>query len=89
MAKNLDKTLAFTVGNKLNTVVKLHKDSLSKMHQSKIVYKLCCKTCEASYVGQTRRQLRTRINEHDKNINKKNEDLNVISIHRLQGHEID
>jgi len=87
LAKNLDRTLAFTVNNKLNTVVKLHKDSLTKMQHSNIVYKLSCNKCEASYVGQTKRQLKTRINEHEKNINLRNEDLNVISIHRLQGHD--
>jgi len=87
LTKNLDKTLAFTVKNKLNTVVKLHKDSLAKMHQSNIVYKLCCNNCEASYVDQTKRQLMTRIKEHEKNINQRDEDLNVISLHKLQGHE--
>jgi len=81
------RTLAFTVKNKLNTVVKLHKDSLTKMQHSNIVYKLSCSKCEASYVGQTKRQLKTRINEDEKNINLRNEDLNVISIHRLQGHD--
>jgi len=34
-----------------------------------IVHKVCCKACKASYVGQTKRQLKTRINEHSKNIN--------------------
>jgi len=57
------------------------------MQQSNIVYKLSCSNCEASYVGQTKRQLKTRINEHEKNINLRNEDLNVISIHRLLGHD--
>jgi len=33
-----------------------------------IVYKIFCNNCNASYVGLTKKQLRTRINEHVKNI---------------------
>jgi len=33
-----------------------------------IVYIIFCNNCNASYVGLTKKQLRTRINEHVKNI---------------------
>jgi len=33
-----------------------------------VVYKICCNNCNASYVGQTKRHLKTHINEHVKNI---------------------
>jgi len=36
-----------------------------------VVYKIECKDCETSYVGQTKRRLTTRIREHRNNINKK------------------
>lgn len=40
--------------------------------------------CNASYVGQTKRQLRTRIKEHQTDINKKSGNLSVVSSHRLE-----
>jgi len=53
------------------------------------VYKIKCNDCEATYIGQTKRQLGTRINEHIKDINKKSGSLSVISDHRLDNdHEM-
>jgi len=46
-----------------------------------IVYKICCKNCDAFYVGQTKRQLKMRINEHVKNINLKESKHSVIIDH--------
>ena len=40
------------------------KDKLELLEQNGLVYKNKCKDCEASYVGQTKRQLGTRIKEH-------------------------
>jgi len=39
------------------------------MSQSEIVYKIGCLDCDATYVGQTKRQLGTRIKEHVADIN--------------------
>ncbi|EFN72744.1 hypothetical protein EAG_00030, partial [Camponotus floridanus] len=46
--------------NKLNRFIKTGKDPLPLMSHSDVVYKICCKQCSASYVGQTSRQLSTR-----------------------------
>jgi len=57
------------------------------MQNSNVVYKIPCSDCNASYVGQTKRQLNTRIKEYRQNINKKQDALSVISEHRLNtGH---
>jgi len=49
-----------------------------------VKYKISCSNCNASYVGQTKKQLATRIKEHKGDINKKNGSLLVISNHRLE-----
>jgi len=48
-----------------------------------VVYKVCCKDCEASYVEQTKRQLK-KINEHTKNINYDESRHSVITNHMLE-----
>jgi len=53
------------------------------------VYKIDCKDCVASYVGQTKRRLTTRIREHRNDINKKSGIPSVISTHPLQDHDFD
>ena len=40
------------------------KDRLPKSCQSTVVYKFCCASCEASYVGSTLRNLHSRIQQH-------------------------
>jgi len=51
-------------------------------HQG-VVYKISCQDCDAFYIGQTKRQLGTRIKEHASDINKKSGSPSVISEHRL------
>lgn len=41
-----------------------HKERQPKMYRSNIVYKLNC-SCGSIYIGQTRRNLHTRLNEHN------------------------
>ena len=41
-----------------------HKDRLPKYCQSAVVYKFCCASCGASYVGSTLRNLHSRIQQH-------------------------
>jgi len=44
-----------------------HKEKSDFNIKNSVVYKICCKNCDASYVGQTKRQLQTRIKEHNNN----------------------
>ncbi|XP_011640680.1 uncharacterized protein LOC105429419 [Pogonomyrmex barbatus] len=48
-----------------------------------MVYRINCKDCEATYVGQTERQFKTRINEHIRDIKKATGSPFVVSIHRM------
>ena len=65
--------------------IKLRKDSANKWGKTNIVYKFNCKNCPATYIGESKIELRVRINEHK---NKKSE--SVVSEHQLQlNHKID
>jgi len=74
--------IAFSISDTLNTLIKCGKDRLDLMSQQGVVYKISCHDCDASYVGQTKRQLRMRIKEHVSDINKKSGSPSVISKHR-------
>ena len=75
--------------NRLNPFVKVHKDKLDKFSSQNIVYKINCKNnCEASFVEQTKRQLKTRIKEHKSNIKSDSSTHIVITEHMLNYHII-
>jgi len=75
--------LAFTCYNKLNKFIKVYKDPLSPASRPNVVYKISCHDCEASYVGQTKRMLNTRISEHRSHIKRDSPQTSVITDHRL------
>ncbi|KYQ59837.1 hypothetical protein ALC60_01222, partial [Trachymyrmex zeteki] len=81
--------LAFTRINKLNSFIKEQKDRLSTMTRSNVVYKINCQNCDVSYVGQTKRLLKSRISEHRNHINR-NTSQNIITEHRIEhNHDFD
>jgi len=63
--------LAFSITNILKSFIKRGKDKLELLSNQNVVYKISYDDCEASYVGQTKRKLSTRIREHISYINKK------------------
>ena len=74
------------VNKTLKSIIKLGKDSTNKWEQTNIVYKFNCKNCTATYIGESKRALRVRINEHK---NKKNSE-SVVCEHQLEfNHEFD
>ena len=76
--------------NSLNKFITLGKDKISKDDHSGVVYKIDCKGCNHTYVGQTKRKLKTRLKEHINDIKKPVEALSVISNHRISnGHVMD
>jgi len=76
--------LSFFSTNKLNSLIKVHKGPLRKPSNMNVVYKISCKTCDASYMGQTCRQLKTRISEHKNHVSRNTSTHSVITEHRLQ-----
>ena len=67
--------------NKLN--IKIQKNVLPQSSQSNVVYKIDCKNCDASYIGQTSRYLKTRISEHKNHINRNMTQHSVITQYRM------
>ena len=59
-----DENVIYSTKNKLNNILKLGKDKTKIGDNVNVVYKINCKNCDASYVGQTRRRLDVRIKEH-------------------------
>ncbi|EZA55210.1 hypothetical protein X777_05214, partial [Ooceraea biroi] len=74
----------------LRRFIKTGKDPIAKSSQCNVVYKIFYSDCDASYIGQTKRQLNTRVTEHRKDINKRSGTPSVTSTHRFEfGHDFD
>jgi len=90
LTKDLDAKISYYSLNKLGTIIKRHKDSVSNMLQMNGVYNLSCKDCSATYVGQTCRILKTWISEHRNHIYRNTTTHWVITEHRLNfSHDFD
>ncbi|KYM93779.1 hypothetical protein ALC62_15623 [Cyphomyrmex costatus] len=76
--------VSFRSPNKMKKYIKVQKDSRLHTSKNNVVYKIQCNDCDASYVGQTSRQLKTRINEHRNHINHNSSTRSVITDHRLK-----
>ncbi|KAG5346601.1 GT2D2 protein, partial [Acromyrmex charruanus] len=59
------------------------KDPLPTSCKKNVVYKISCKDCDATYIGQTGRQLKTEISKHRSHINRNITTHSVIINHRL------
>ncbi|KYN08181.1 hypothetical protein ALC62_00836 [Cyphomyrmex costatus] len=73
--------LAYSIPNTLKGFIRRGKDKLDLLSNQNVVYKISCDDCEASYVGQTKKKLCTRINEHISDINKRTGSPSVITDH--------
>jgi len=83
-------TVGFRILNKMNKYIKVQKDVTDLLQKNNIVYKIGCMNCEATYTGQTKRQLKTRIREHFNNIKSDNTKHSVISEHIIKyNHKFD
>jgi len=89
ISKKYDLKLAYSSVNSLNKFIKTGKNKLNSLSCCDVVYKINCQDCDASYVGQTKKLLKTRIKEHINDI-KKSGSLSVIFNHRLShNHDFD
>ena len=90
ITKDINVRLSYRSLNKLSSFIKTHKDSLPTQNKRNVVYKINCSSCEVSYVGQTGRQLHTRISEHKNQIKRPSQRQSVITEHRVEsGHDFE
>ncbi|XP_018361286.1 PREDICTED: uncharacterized protein LOC108760014 [Trachymyrmex cornetzi] len=84
VSKSINKAnymIGYRCLNKLNRFIKVQKDKNEQENNNNVIYKIDCKNCEASYVGQTKRQLKTRIKEHKNNFKLDQSKHSVITNH--------
>ena len=84
ITKNTNVKLSYFSLNELNKFIKVHKDRIPINCKTNVVYKINCSDCDASYVGQTSRMLKTRLSEHRSQINRNCNNHSVVTNHRLQ-----
>ena len=73
--------------DKLSCVIKRGKDTTKTLDKPNVVYKLKCDTCTASYIGETKRALMFRVEEHKRDIENRN-NKKVVPMHCNNGHKI-
>jgi len=87
ISSNINKSKAsigFRCLNKLSRFIRVQKDRDCASFKNNVVYKISCKNCDATYVGQTKRQLRTRIREHKNNLKQDQSKHSVITEHIIK-----
>lgn len=66
------------------------KDKTEKNRQTHVVYRINCKNCEGTYIGQTKQYLVNRIKAHQNSVEGKNKDKTALKKHVEQNeHEFD
>ena len=80
--KEYEKKIIYKIDNKLNYIIKKWKDKLHKNRNHNIVYKIICADCSASYIGETKKALDTKLKEHQNDIKNNPIEHGVISKHR-------
>ncbi|KYN26684.1 hypothetical protein ALC57_03945 [Trachymyrmex cornetzi] len=90
ICKNENLKLLYFNNNKFNRFTKVQKGILPKYCNKNMIYKIECKDCDASYVGQTSRKLSSRIAEHRNYINWNTTNKSIITDYRIEfSHEFD
>ena len=65
------------------------KDKDEQRNRQGAVYKINCSDCHASYIGETGRNLTTRLTEHKRATRKGDVNNHIAKHHRLTNHTID
>jgi len=74
----------------LKSLIRAQKNIFPLMNNKNVVYKISCKNCDATYVGQRKRKLNTRISEYKNQLHIETKNKSAIVEYELrQNHRID
>ena len=76
--------------NTVRSMVSHPKDRVPLLNKSGVVYKVECGGCNASYVGETKRRLESRLAEHRKAVQRGEVNASALAEHVWNaGHQVD
>ncbi|XP_071582490.1 uncharacterized protein [Temnothorax nylanderi] len=78
--------VVYKIPKKLSAVIRRGKDRLATNRETNVVYKIDCENCDASYIGQTKRHLETRVKEHFSDIKKHDSNFSVLTFRAMREH---
>ena len=81
LLQKYEVNIVFRTNSKFDRFITLGKDPYEIAEHNNVVYKIS-RNCGKRYVGQIKRPLRIRLDEHFKNFNRNEKFHNVISKHR-------
>ena len=84
--KDLSIKTIFTPTRSLRQILPHPKDPIPTSHKSGVVYKIPCKDCDKSYVGQTLRTFDCRIKEHQRSAITGDCDSSALAEHAWTSH---
>jgi hypothetical protein len=85
----LDLKVAYKTPKQIKDLFR-YKDQIPKDSKSFVIYKLNCLDCDACYIGKTIRQLKTRVEEHQKGIGSRECEISAVYKHAQETrHKID
>ena len=71
-------------------MVSLPKDRILLLEKSGVIYEVNCRCCDALYVGEMKRRLQSRMNEHKKAVQKGEVNTSALAEHAWSAdHHID
>ena len=87
--RNTDIIQINKITNTLKPLIILGKDIVPPYDKANIVYKINCSKCPSTYIGQSKRYLKVRVTEHQRDV-LCNSDNSAIAKHVIStGHQID
>lgn len=87
---NLNIRVCFRPHQTLRQLLARPKDPVPQDARKGVIYKIPCRDCDSSYVGQSKRSLAVRLKEHQRAVYTGDTNMSALAEHSITtGHEID